>query len=393
MSFPPPAPPESPATPTVDELREEFPSLDRWTYANHAAVSPWPTTARRAVEAFAAANHADGPESFPRWLANESDLRARYARLVNAAGPEDVSLVANTTEGISIVAEGLDWRAGDNVVTAKGEFPTNRLPWAALEARGVGLRIVDLHATATPEQALLAAMDERTRVLAVSSVQWNDGFRLRLGELGPACRDAGVLFFVDAIQQLGALRLDVTADAVDCLAAGSHKWQLGPEGSGLFYCRSAWRERLRPLKHGWRMFERPFAFHETDREPAPDGRRFEPASPNTLGQVALNAALSLQERYGPDWIEARVLANTDRLLRGLDAIDGLRVVSDRRAERRSGIVALAPDRVGERELVSRLAEDRIVAVGRQGLVRLSPHFYQDAAVIDRLLEGIERNVK
>ncbi len=379
-----------PRPPSREELLTEFPSLGEWTYANHAAVGPWPTTARRAVEAFAAANHAAGPASFPDWLANERSLHERYARLIGARGPDDISLLSNTTEGICLVANGLDWRPGDNLVTARGEFPTNRMAWEALAARGVSLREVDLRAGDDPEAALLNAMDERTRVLAVSSVQWNDGFRLRLGVLGHACRKAGVLFFVDAIQQLGALRIDVEADAVDCLAAGGHKWQLGPEGVALFFSRQEWRERLAPLQRGWRMLERPFQFDRPDRPEATDGRRFEAATPNTLGQFGLNAALSLQERYGQDWIEQRILDNTERLLAGLGNIPGVSVASDTRRERRSGIVTITPERVPERELARRLAAERIIVVGRGGQVRLSPHFYQGEEEIDRLLEGLEK---
>ena len=168
---------------------------------------------------------------------------------------------------------------------------------------------------------------------------------------------------------------------------------LGPEGSGLFYCRRVWREHLRPLKHGWRMFDRPFAFGDDSRTFADDGRRFEPGSPNTLGQVALNASLALQERYGVDWIEGRIQANTARLMDGLKSLSGVRLASDEGSERRSGIVALAPEQVAERDLARRLGKDRIVVVGRQGLVRVSPHFYQGEREIDRILEGIEKNLK
>ncbi len=380
----------NPATPPdKTELAEEFPVRERWTYVNHAAVSPWPASVRRAVVEFATANHRDGPASFADWVANERELHQRYARLLGAASADEISVVPNTTEGVGIVAAGLDWRAGDNLVTAVGEFPTNQLAWAALADRGVTLRAVDLRFAADPEAALLEAMDERTRLLTVSSVQWTDGFRLDLGRLGPACRAAGVLFFVDAIQQLGALRVDVERDAVDCLAAGSHKWQMGPEGLGVFYCRAQWRDRIRPLKLGWRMLEQAFAFDRPERAVAGTGQRFEPGSPNTLGQMALNAALALQERYGTAWIEQRVLANTAALISGIDALPALELASRRTPERRSGIVSLRPLNTSPRTLARRLAERNIVAVARGELLRLSPHFYQGEADMQGVLEGLE----
>ncbi len=371
-------------------LEEEFPSLEHWTYVNHAAVSPWPARTRRAVEAFARENERDGPAGFRRWIANEQRLRATAARLLGADDAADMGLLPNTTEGVNIVARGLEWRDGDNVVTAADEFPTNHLPWAALARQGVQLRTVDIRASADPEQALIEAMDERTRVLAVSSVQWTDGFRLRLAPLGAACRDTGVLFFVDAIQQFGALRIDVVRDRIDCLTAGGHKWQMAPEGLGLFYCRDAWRSRIEPLKQGWRMLERPFSFDEPDRPWQAGSARYEPGTPNTLGQFALAASLSLQEEWGQDWIERRVLANTERLMRGLGTLPGVDLVSRQEMERRSGIVSLRPKRGAARELAASLERDRVVAIARGDLLRLSPHCYQSERHTDTILESIEK---
>lgn len=373
-------------------LALEFPSMSRWTYLNHAAISPWPNSVREAVIAFADSNTADGPERYADWLANEQALRERYARLISAASPTEISLVPNTTEGIAIVASGLDWRDGDNVVTAMGEFPSNHMAWAALEHHGVSLRAVDIRGSESPEDALLNAMDERTRVLTISAVQWTDGLRMQLDTLGQACRTAGVLFFVDAIQQLGALRMDVQTAAIDCMAAGGHKWQLAPEGQGLFYCRMEWRERLQPLKHGWRMLEDPFNFLREKRAVAASGQRFEPGTPNSLGQHGLNAALALQERFGPEWIEHRVLSNTKRLLDGLALIDGVQVVSPKAAERRSGMVSIRPD-IPPAMLAQRLKAQNIVTVARGELVRFSPHFYQGKAVIDRTLSAVEAAAK
>ncbi len=370
-------------------LALEFPSMQGWTYLNHAAISPWPERVRQAIAAFTQSNLADGPERYAQWLADEQDLRERYARLIGAGSAGEISLVPNTTEGIAIVAGGLDWQAGDNVVSAQGEFPSNRMAWAALAQRGVSLRSVDLRGAEPPEQALLNAMDERTRVLTVSAVQWTDGLRLKLNELGRACRAAGVFFFVDAIQQLGALRMDVQDALIDGMAAGSHKWQMAPEGQGLFYCRSAWRERLRPLKLGWRMLQDPYDFYREDRDLADSGQRFEPGTPNTLGQQALNAALELQEYYGQAWIEQRVLGNTARLLEGLNALDVVSVVSPQEADRRSGIIAIRPGTVPAPLLARRLKAQNIVTVARGGLVRLSPHFYQPEAMMDRVVDAVE----
>ena len=195
-------------------LRELFPILDQGHYLNHAAIAPWPLPVAEAVRQFAEENLRRGPRDYSAWIRREQSLRGQLAELAGAASPEDITLLKNTTEGISLVAWGLDWRAGDNLVLPRGEFASNRLPWLAQAGRGVVVREVDIRGTDTrngrdPEAALIAAMDRGTRLLSVSAVQWSDGFRLDLGRLGEACHERGVLFFVDAIQQLGELRLSV----------------------------------------------------------------------------------------------------------------------------------------------------------------------------------------
>ena len=191
------------------------------------------------------------------------------------------------------MANGIDWLSGDNLVTPADEFPSNRLPWLALQRLGVEVREVDIRATDEPEQALMARMDSRTRLLAVSAVQWTDGLRLQLETLGKACKSQDVLFFVDAIQQLGAIQMDVERCGIDFLAADGHKWLLAPEGIAVFYCRESVREQLTLQQHGWRMVDTPYQFNRESWEPSKSAGRFEAGSPNTVGQAALNASVGL----------------------------------------------------------------------------------------------------
>ncbi len=170
-------------------------------YANHAAIAPWPRVASQAVAEFAQENCEIGPEKYHRWLLRETTLRKMLAGLINAVSADDIALLKNTTEGICTAANGIDWRSGDNLVLPADEFPSNRLPWLALQHLGVEIREVDIRSTTEPEKALLDHMDQRTRLLSVSAVQWTDGLRLRLETLGQACQENNTLFFVDAILQ------------------------------------------------------------------------------------------------------------------------------------------------------------------------------------------------
>jgi cysteine desulfurase/selenocysteine lyase len=355
---------------------EQFPILDRGLYFNHAAVGPWPRCAAQAVQAFAEENATQGPTGYSQWYARENDLRKNLATLTGAGSTDDIALLKNTTEGICTVAFGLDWREGDNVVLPLGEFPSNRLPWLAQAARGVEVREVDASNASDPEAALLKALDENTRVLTVSAVQWDDGFRLDLQVLGLECEKRGVLFFVDAIQQLGALPLDVEACRIDFLAADAHKWLLAPEGIAVFYSREEARNRLKLLQQGWHMYDNPWQFERQDWTPAKSAKRFEAGTPNTVGQAAFHATSELLLEYGMTNVGRRVLANTDQLIRSLEDLPGFRISSPYAPERRSGIVTFGHESLPLAQLHRHLTRAGVSCVVRGGSIRLSPHFYQ-----------------
>jgi len=371
----------------------EFPILQHGLYANHAAIAPWPKPTADAVAAFAAENAEVGAEKYSRWLLRESRLRENLAGLVNARSADDIALLKNTTEGVCAVANGVDWRPGDNLVLPADEFPSNHWPWLALQRHGVDVRLVDIRAAEAPEQALLEQIDARTRVLAVSAVQWTDGLRLALEPLGRHCRQNGVLFFVDAIQQLGALQLDVQACAIDCLAAGTHKWLLGPEGLGVFYCRGEWRERLKLQQHGWRMVDEPFRFDLANWRPSAKAVRFEAGSPNMLGQAALSASLQILQDFGVPRVETLVAENSRTLSAALSAMPGVSLVRPFDAQRVSGIVNFKPAQADPPVIFHALKKRGLVCALRGGGIRLSPHFYQAGQPVGEMLDVIETTLK
>ena len=368
---------------------EQFPILQRGLYLNHAAVGPWPRCTAEAVQSFADENMRQGSADYRDWIAREKTLRQRLAELTGAASTDDIALLKNTTECICTVAFGLDWKPGDNIVLPCGEFPSNRLPWLAQTAKGIEIREVDIRATEHAETALLEAMDQNTRLLTVSAVQWNDGFRLDLHTLGEACRDQGVLFFVDAIQQLGALPLDVEACRIDFLAADAHKWLLAPEGIAVFYCRDSARPQLQLLQQGWHMVEQPWKFERDDWTPTPGAKRFEAGSPNSIGQAALNASVNLLLDYGMANVGQRVLANTDYLIQNLEQVPGVRISSPKAPPRRSGIVTFSHQTLSVQTLHRELTQAGASVVVRGDSIRLSPHFYQGEKQLDELLEILQ----
>ncbi|NLC01599.1 MAG: aminotransferase class V-fold PLP-dependent enzyme [Pseudomonas formosensis] len=372
------------------QWNDEFPQDPAICYLNHAAVAPWPKRAAEAVKAFACENLHQGARDYPRWLQLEHRLRGQLQTLLNAPGKGDIALVKNTSEALSFVAMGLDWTEGDEVLISDEEFPSNRIPWEALAPRGVRLRQVSLNG-ADPEGALIEAMGPATRLLSISSVQYASGLRMDLARLGRACRERGILFCVDAIQSLGAIELDVQAIHCDFAMADGHKWLLGPEGLGVFYCRREVRDRLHLTQFGWHMVEALGDYDRADWMPASTARRFEPGSPNTLAQHALSASLELLLEVGLGRIQEALQQRTAYLIQSIGALPGARLLSPATPERRAGIVTFSFAGIDSQWLYQRLMQAGVVCAARGGGVRWSPHFYTSQQVLDRAL-GILRDL-
>lgn len=353
-------------------------------YLNHAAVAPWPARTAAAMQAYAQECATTGALHFPRWLTVEKRVREHLATLINAQ-PADIALLKNTSEALSAVAYGLDWNAGDNVVISDQEFPSNRIVWESLGARGVETRKVNLTSTRTPEEALLDALDARTRLLSISSVQFTTGLRLDLNRLGAGCRAHGALFCIDAIQSLGALRFDVAACHADFVAAETHKWMLGPNGIALFWCRPELRERLRLHQFGWHMVEHAGDYARTDWQPAATAQRFECGSPNYPGIHALDASLSLLLEVGMETIERNVLSNSEFLFGEIERLASYELLTDKTPGRYAGIVTLRHRKADSGRLFQYLGTNGVFCAQRGGGVRFSPHFYTPQLHLERTM--------
>lgn len=371
-----------------DQLRAEFPVTRRWAFLDHAAVAPLTARAQRAMAEWAADLAENGDVHESRWLARVEEVRGLAGRLIHA-DPADIAFVKNTSEGIGIVAEGYPWQAGDNVVTAAEEYPANIYPWLNLASRGVEVRRVPSRDRRLWLEDIRAAIDRRTRLLSLSFVEFASGFRNDLDALSALCRQRGVHFFVDAIQGLGVLPLDVQRTPLDFLAADGHKWLLGPEGAGIFYIRRELVDRLHPVGVGWNSVVGCRDFSTIDFRLKPHAGRWESGSLNVAGITALGASLELLLDLGIDTIRQRVFELTDHLCRQAAAA-GFEVYSSRQAEDQSGIVSLiVPGQ--PRELVRRCRREGVVINQRAGRIRVSPHCYNSFEEIDRLV-GLLRQV-
>ncbi len=369
-------------------IEHEFPLREGVHYLNHAAVSPWPRRTSEAVCRFARENTDQGALNYASWLGVESGLREQLKALLNAPSVEDIALLKNTSEALSTVAYGIHWHSGDNVVVSDQEFPSNRIVWESLRGYGVQVKQVDLMQDASPEQALIGACDSRTRLLAISSVQYATGLRTDLARLGSFCRERGILFCVDAIQSLGAVPMDVQSNHADFVMADGHKWMLGPEGLAVFYCRASLREELTLRQFGWHMVEDHGDYDRRDWSPARSARRFECGSPNMVTIHGLNASLSLLLELGLQTVSRLVLNKTQYLIDKLDTIERLSLVSPRADAYRAGIVSFRVQGAKQADLQRRLTQQGVVCALRSNALRFSPHFHTRERAMDTAIEVV-----
>lgn len=372
---------------SVSAARSLFPVTRTYAYFNAAANAPLATPVRDALVAYAddVANH--GAVHWASWFETARRTRSSAAAWLGV-DLDEIALIRSTSEGINVVAQGLDWRPGDNVVLVRGDFPANVHPWMNLRQDGVEVRFVEPAPSlrVTPDD-LLARCDSATRVVSVSAVSFVNGFRMDVRTLGAALRERGILLFVDAIQALGHVPLSPRDDHIDFLAADGHKWMLGPEGIGLLFVRKALLPRLRPRFVSWLSVEDPYECSRYDSPLRNDARRFEYATPNTGGIHAFEAALALVRAVGIDVIAPYVRELARTLAAGL-ADRGYRVASPTADAERSGIVAFTRDGLDQAAVERRLLERGVVVARRCGYVRAACHLYNDRSDVDRLLDAL-----
>ncbi len=353
-------------------------------YLNHAGVSPIPVrSATKGVEQIREYLNF-GAYNLRGWIEISETCRERFARLIGAR-PDEVAFVKNTSEGLSFVAGGIDWKPGDNLVTISVEFPANIYPWLALEEKGVEVRLVEPEEDGTiDENKLISAADEKTRLISVSSVQFVNGYRLDLEKIGAFCRENGIFFCVDAIQSLGVIPMDVEKYNIDFLAADGHKWLLSIEGIGGFYVSSRVMDRINPIEYGWHSVKKRFEFEAIDFSLDDTARKFEPGSFNVLSIAMFSESLNLILEVGVERIRDRVFQLTEYLIDSLD--DSWELISPTDQESRSGIITFRIPGVDGKTLWKKLLERKVVVSPRGGGIRVSPHFYNTEEELDRFLE-------
>lgn len=390
--------------------RSHFPGTQGRAYLDAACVSLLPSSAagalRRLTEELVTVPSRDASSHHIALDQTAEMPRREIAKLINAA-PADIALMESTTHALQVVAGTVPLGPGDRVLTGEVEFLGLAVPWIGRQRQeGFSIEVVPHRQGRVLAEEFERAMDERVKVVLLSSVQWNNGYRADLGAFSELCKRRGVVLVLDVIQQLGAVPLDVQATPADFVVCGGHKWLNAPVGRGFLYVAPSWQQRAVPARgylqirepaQGWaEYFATPDIPAVRDYEFLDDARAFElGGTANYPGNVVLGESVALLNEVGAEEIWRHVLELGEELAEGLERA-GARVVSHRKAEERSGIVSftLGQGVARDRAFLQRCWDEGVVISHRYtanvGGLRASVHLFNDADDVGRLLEAVRR---
>jgi len=375
-----------PMTNPLDKYKEEFIVTRNWIYFNHAATAPYSKMTAEAMERYIKDMTENGGMHYEQWESTREDLRQLAGNLLNGR-IEEIALISNTSEGANIVAQGLALEPGDNIVIPEGEFPANFYPWRNLEGKGVATRIVPLVDGRVQIEDIVSYMNDRTKLVALSSVAYHNGFRPDLQTLGNLLHSRGIPLYVDAIQSLGVLPMDVAACRISFLSADGHKWLLGPEGAALFYCSMEALPLLKPAYVSWMSVREPSRFDLISQDLAEGARRFECGTPNFAGVAGPRQSLKMLLEIGIDRIMDHVLHLNRIAGEGLEK-KGYPILSPWNEGERSGILSFTHPKHTPESLAELLNHAKVVTTVRGKGVRISPHFYNTEEEVEKFLKAL-----
>lgn len=371
-----------------EELRRrEFPICARTIYCAHAADAPLPRRVAEAMKESIERASIDARQ-YEHELERIEQTRTLVAQLLGAE-TEEIAFTGPTASGLNTVANGLDWKPGDEVVCYLDDYPANVYPWLALERQGVKPVVLETERIGeiTPE-IVERALTKRTKLVALASANYCSGFRIDLEAIGSLCAEHGVLFSVDAIQTLGVSPIPL--QHVDFLSAGAQKWMLGPSGAGILYVKKSRHDRLRPpIIGGWNVVSPNFiAQREVKFETG--GRKFEPGAYTHSVLAGLRAAVELLLEAGATEISKRI-SNLNQSLRDELARAGFEFLSPSDNKRRCGILTFRHPRVSSNALWEAAMKNDIVISLRfdranRSWLRVSPHFYNTSSEIKKIAD-------
>ena len=368
-----------------DVIRSLFPVTENYTYLNSAAVSPIPITAGEAIGRQLVDVSLHGSLHFNEWVDTKNRARDLVSKMLGVRA-DQVAFLRNTSDGFASIASGIDWQQEDNIVSFANEFPSNFYPWRRIRDEfGIELRLAAEHEGRIDLDELIGLIDSKTKVVALSSVQYASGFRADLERIGKAAHAVDALFCVDIIQGFGAMTYDLPAQYVDAACGASHKWLCAPEGCGILFLSDRARERVKPTLVGWISVDDPWNFTNREQPFKSSALAWESGTGSASLFYGLEQSLKLLYETGAQKIELYLGELTDHLCSML-AEKNYGIVSSRTDGEKSAIVCIKHrGGVHPNQIAVQLESENIIVSPRGDRLRIAPHFYNNLEDIDRLV--------
>ncbi|HEX2962464.1 MAG TPA: aminotransferase class V-fold PLP-dependent enzyme [Ignavibacteriales bacterium] len=371
----------------ISEARKFYPYLNSGRiYMNHAAISPLSEPVVNELNDYIYVRSQTEIENFPEYQKMLVDTKTKLAEMINCDASR-IAFMDNTSNSLNLLAQGLEWKTGDRIVLNDIEFPSNIYPFLNLKSQGVEMDIVKSHDGIVSLEDIEKAITEKTRLVSISHVQFLSGYRADIEKIGALCRSKGIIFSVDAIQSMGALRVDVKKMNIDFLASGTQKWMMALQGLSFAFVTEELQEKISPKYVGWTSVADAWNLLDYNLKLRTSAERFQNGTISAIGVVALHASIDFMRRFGHDKIEEAILGNTEYFMARLRDCGISPVLQNVERNNLSGIVSFSSPKA--EKVFTELGKRDITAAVREGIVRFSPHFYNTREEIDRVVSNLK----
>jgi selenocysteine lyase/cysteine desulfurase len=355
-------------------------------YFNHASTAPISTVMKKRIDEFIRERSEYALDDYWAFKSVADETKNIIGEMINCSG-DRIAFLDNTANGMICLALGIDWKPGDRIILNDVEFPANVYPFLQLKERGVEVDFIKSTNGIVTAEEIINSIHPRTKLISISFVQFLTGYRIDLEKIGKICKEKGIIFSVDAIQGLGAVRLDVEKFNIDFLASGTQKWLLGLQGLAFIYVRTELQDKMKSAPIGWLAVKDAWNLLDFDLTTKETAERFQPGTLNNLGIYAFNSSMKLFKEFGFDEIEKQVLCNSKYFIDELVKIGYNSSVLSLAEKHLSGIVSFRSENA--QKIFEILSQKKIVCSLREGYIRFAPHFYNTKQEIDLVVDTLK----
>jgi len=372
---------------TIEKARSYFPYLKKGIiYFNHASTGPITTKVKERIEAFLTERSEEKIDDYYDFKDVADETKEMIGEMINCDA-DRIAFLDNTTNGIIWLAQGIDWKAGDRIILNDVEFPANVYPYLQLKEKGVEVDFIKSKNGIVTAEEVINAIKPETKLISISFVQFLSGYKVDLEKIGKVCKELEIFFSVDAIQGLGAVRLDVKKFNIDFLASGIQKWLFGLQGLAFIFVRKELQDKMKSAPIGWLAVEDAWDLLNFDLTTKETAERFQPGTLNNLGIYAFNSSMKLFNEFGFNQIEKQVLSNTKYFIGELAKVGYESPLLFLSEEYLSGIVSFKNKNA--QKIFDHLSQKKIICSLREGYIRFAPHFYNTKQEINTVIDEMK----